>query len=226
MRIEALTVFSKNIGAQEQFYSGKLSFPITTIDERSFQINIGSSELRFIERAGATPYHFAFTIPSNLEEECQDWLRRRIKILKFNDKEVVPFPDWNARAMYFYDSDKNIVEFISRRNLNFYSDKKFGTDCLIEVSEIGVATGNIKKVYDCLNGKLDLVIFDGNFDSFCAIGDERGLFITVDINKKRWFPSDDLIHISDFITTIETPNGVVEISYTNGELDVINKAPI
>ena len=40
--------------------------------------------------------------------------------------------------------------------------------------------------------------FSGDFERFCAVGDDNGLFILVNNKLKKWFPTGDLIEQSDF----------------------------
>jgi len=51
------------------------------------------------------------------------------------------------------------------------------------------------------------------FDRFCAVGDENGLFIVVNNELKKWFPTGDLIEQSDFKI-----RGDFNFNYTNGEI--------
>ena len=219
MRMKSLTLFSKNLKRLKGFYQRNLEFQITDDNSHSFRLKTRYSELRFIESDHTAPYHFAITIPSNLEAACLHWLGERVEILKFAGREMIEFDNWNARSMYFYDTDNNIVEFISRRNLSFQSNRKFGVESLVEISEIGLATDNIQNVHEFLFRHFKLKIFDGGFESFCAIGDERGLFIVVDKDNKKWFPTDDDIHVSDFIVVIDTPTGDAELKYIDGKME-------
>ena len=64
-----------------------------------------------------------------------------------------------------------------------------------------------------LNNMKPIRIFDGSFEKFCALGNNEGLFIVVDLLKKDWFPAGDKIHISDF-----TINGDYSFEYQDGKL--------
>src|SRR6202008_3247898 len=118
---------SKNIAAQKAFYSDVLDFLVIETAENSIDIRIGDSTLCFVQFDNATPYHFAINIPSNKEHESLHWLKQRVEILKHENDELIDFPNWNAKAMYFYDADKNIVEFIARKNLNMNYAGSFDT---------------------------------------------------------------------------------------------------
>ena len=66
----------------------------------------GDSLLTFRVDKKSTPYHFAFNIPSNKEKEALVWLKHRAGILSSDGEEIVDFKSWNAKAIYFYDTDK------------------------------------------------------------------------------------------------------------------------
>lgn len=53
------------------------------------------------------------------------------------NEKVVEFPDWNAKSVYFYDAEENILEFIARYNLKTTTDEHvFGLHHILNVSEI------------------------------------------------------------------------------------------
>ena len=116
MKIKELVLFTGNIDKQRDFYSGTLELKeikSVSCDEVSYKI--GDSVLKFIQKNQATPYHFAINIYSNKEQEALLWLKERVLILKDGEYEIQNFESWNAKAIYFYDEDKNIVEFIARK---------------------------------------------------------------------------------------------------------------
>jgi hypothetical protein len=53
-------------------------------------------------------------------------------------------------------------------------------------------------VYNSLSEALVLEIYDGGFGNFCAVGDENGLFICVNKNRKDWYPTQDKAFPSEF----------------------------
>jgi catechol-2,3-dioxygenase len=198
MLIHELKIYSSQLAKQVAFYSSKLGIKCIhqTKEQASFQL--GSSVLTIESRQNSTPYHFAITIPSNKEHEALNWLKERVKILAAQDIEIHDFNFWNAKAMYFYDSDQNIVEFIARKNLPNENKLSFDRDQLLCISEIGLPTINIEEKFKQLNGIAKVKQFSGGFDRFLAIGDESGLFICVNKNKKNWFPTGDRAHSSNF----------------------------
>ncbi len=208
MHIKELTIYSKELEKQVAFYTSTLQLNCIDQSETQASIQIGDSILTIVARENATPYHFAINIPSNKEQQALDWLKQRVEILKDDDIEIHDFAFWNAKAMYFYDEDRNIVEFIARKNLNNTSDHPFDASQLLNISEIGLPTLNIEAKYQQLNALSSITRFSGDFDRFLAMGDDHGLFICVNKNIKDWFPTGDTAHSSDF-----------ELRFTNEQKD-------
>ncbi|NNE76501.1 MAG: VOC family protein, partial [Pricia sp.] len=179
---------------------------------------IGTSILTIAFRPEATPYHFAINIPANKIQEALEWTKARVAILKEGPEEIQDFRSWNAEAFYFYDVDKNIVELIARKNLNNASNEKFGPDQFLELSEIGLPTTDIEKEFDILHRLTGIKVYDGTFDRFCAIGDENGLFICIDKDKKDWFPTNDKAFASAFEIRFSVKKATYRFVYENGKL--------
>lgn len=201
MRIGQLTLFSSNISQQADFYSGVLQLPVISRDSNSVTFKAGGSLLSFELSAAANPYHIAFNIPSNKAVEALNWLRPKTGLLGFDGEELIQFENWNAESMYFYDTDNNIVEFIARKNLRDFEDEPFEPGQIRCISEVGIGTANIEETYGQLAAVHPLPVYWGDFDKFCAAGDEYGLFILSDFNKRRWFPTNDEIKVADFMLT-------------------------
>lgn len=136
-------------------------------------------------------YHFAINIPSYQIIEAKEWICKRTKILPFHGNEIVDFKSWHAEALYFYDPAGNIVEFIERKNLNIPSSTYFNNGSFQHISEIGFPVNNVRTAFEVLKQKCGLQKFSGDFEKFCAIGSETGLFITINYKQKDWIPCDD-----------------------------------
>jgi hypothetical protein len=198
MIAKRLTLNTSALHEITDFYQNTLGISVSEKKEQCITFTMGHTKLEFTSSGNFTPYHFAINIPSNKAPGALNWLRERVDILTDGDHELIDFESWNAESIYFYDPDHNIVELIARKNLGIIVEKKFSEKHLLGISEIGMPVENIEPIYRQLNDIKSIDIYDGNFEDFCAIGDEHGLFIVVNKHRKRWFPTGDKTHSSPF----------------------------
>ncbi|MFL1896072.1 VOC family protein [Aquimarina sp. 2-A2] len=222
MIIKSLKLYTSQLKEQTEFYSKVIGVEIVQKSTTSVTFNIGNSHLIFQFAQKSTPYHFAINIPANKTNEALHWLQSKVKILSDEDgKKIQDFSNWNAEAMYFYDKDHNIVELIARKNLSNHAQQTFSAASLLEISEIGVPSNHIKTQHNFLNELCAIKIFDGNFDHFCAIGDDHGLFICIDKDSKNWFPTGDKAYASDFEICFKEKEIMYNLAYKNMRLQTI-----
>jgi catechol-2,3-dioxygenase len=215
MEIKELKIYSSKIKEQADFYSKVLGLTVIKLTEDNVFLEFGKSILNIEFKAETTPYHFAINIPSNKEYEALEWLKSRVGILKEEGNEIQDFDFWNAKAIYFYDKDKNIVELIARKNLNNLSNQKFDSNQFLQISEIGLPTLNIENEFKQLKSLTGIEIFDGGFERFCAIGDENGLFICINKKVKYWYPTNDKAFSSEFEIRLLEKGNEYRIAYKN-----------
>ncbi len=211
----SIRLYVPELALVRDFYEQSLGLDVLESDNETVCFRCGRSKLCFQQRATATPYHFAINIPSRQEAAALSWLRERVAVQAFTGEDIVDFPNWQAKAIYFYDPAGNIVELIARRELNYPDQQPFSAEAFLEVSELGVGTSNIESVYRSLQEATGITIYDGSFERFCAIGEPTALFITVDYRSKKWFPVDDPVHASPFQATLLKGEEVFQISYEN-----------
>ena len=185
---------------------------------KSFEVRAGFSVLKFRSDPVATPYHIAFHIGAHQEKKALQWLKDRVEILKNEEEEIIDFSSWNAKSIYFHDPDKNVIEFISRGHLYQSKLEKFSQENIVGISEIGLATDDVLQNYTYLNQQLSLTKFTGDYHTFCATGDDEGLFIIVDYMKKTWFPADDQAFPSPFSIRLSGKHGRSSLVYEEGVL--------
>lgn len=221
MKIERLKIDTPNLMGQIRFYREVLGLQISKETEKSFEVKLGFSLLQFQQLPQATPYHIAFHIPSRQEESAVAWLKERTKILQDEGRDLVDFPNWNARSVYFYDADNNILEFISRSHCYPPTSQVFTVESILGISEIGLATTEVQQAFQFLNRHYNLQKFTEFGTSFCATGDDEGLFIVIDKNQKDWFPSSDKAYASGFEIhfTAQGLNG--SLTYKNERLELL-----
>ncbi|MDX1699680.1 MAG: hypothetical protein R3250_03630, partial [Melioribacteraceae bacterium] len=164
MNIKELKIYSSNFPEQVRFYSDIIGLKIVNKNDAVVSFQIGRSTLSIEQSISSTPYHFAINVPSNNETAALKWLKTRVDVLRDGDIEVHDFDFWNAKAIYFYDKDKNIVELIARKNLNINSSDEFSPHSFLGISEIGLPTLDIEREYKLLNDKTGIGIYSGIFE--------------------------------------------------------------
>jgi len=213
MKIEEITLFTNQIEKQKLFYQEVMDFDLVFNSEEKITFKTGKSLLSFEYKQTVNSAHFAFNIPSNKIDEALLWLQKRVAILPDGENLISNFESWNAKAIYFYDTDKNIVEFIARKDLNQNSVEQFSAKEIISISEIAIVTTNISPLYKAISGIKPISIFDGNINRFCALGSHDGLFILSNKTVKTWHPTGEPVHTADFVI-----KGDYNFKYIDGEV--------
>lgn len=190
MNFKKLILQSYNLKKQFQFYVETLGFDLIEQSEASFSIQIGKSILAFEKSSSKSYYHFAFNVPPFQIMDAMDWAKGRVSFLEYNGNAILDFTNWNAKAFYFFDADSNIVEFIDRRNLGDKTRETFTIENILEISEVGLPANKILHAFQKLNSQAGIEKYSGDYEKFCAAGDEHGLFIIVDQNDKNWLPTE------------------------------------
>ncbi len=222
MHITELEIKTKDLSSQQVFYENTLGLKATEKKKDKVSYNIGSTKLTIAYSNNFKPYHFAINIPCNQTNEALKWLKDRINTLKCGEDDIQDFNTWNAKAMYFYDADQNILEFIARKNLKNESTQAFSTKSLLQISEIGVPVSTIEDVFNQLNEIFQINLYDGNLERFCAIGDENGMFICLNKDVKKWFPTGDKAHSSNFKIKFKNKGNHYQLSFTDGRIKATN----
>ncbi len=221
MKIEVLEIKTGDVGAQLKFYRDFLGLEIQNYQEESFEVKLGYSILKLIQDSNFKPYHIAIHIPDRQEKIALEWVKERVPVLKNNNEEIIDFSNWNAKSLYFYDADNNIMEFIARKSAHKPQSAIFSEESLLGIAEIGLATNNIKEKFEILRAKSQLEKFDGDFEKFCAIGDDEGLLITINKDQKDWFPTNDKAFSADFKIVFSHEKEKQKLKFENDELSFI-----
>jgi hypothetical protein len=188
MHIRRLRLFCKDPSALTLFYRQLFGEDQANPDRFAWQA--GHTLIEFEKSNMAVPYHFALNISCNKIEESLTYLKSfGISPIPYREKEVVEFPNWNARSVYFFDSAGNVVEFIARRDLDNAKPGPFTPSDLLSVSEIGTPAPNLKAIYNRLAEATGISRYDGNLSTFCAAGNPEGLFILTNVDR-HWFPTE------------------------------------
>jgi catechol 2,3-dioxygenase-like lactoylglutathione lyase family enzyme len=192
MDILEIKILSDNLDETEIFYSDLLGFSTINKDQNAISFLAGQSTLTFIKSNDLNPeYHFAFNIPHNKLDEAIVWASAKVALLENVSHEIVSnFERWNAKAIYFYDNNRNILEFIARFDLHNFSDKAFDISSIQSISEIGIVADAPVKLADQFIEENNLGFFekDPKSEKFVALGNDNGLFIIVETGRK-WYPT-------------------------------------
>lgn len=194
MTLETIEITTPNCNVIKDFYENILELSSEIIDEKTIAITIGNATLKFIEtqEKSKSIYHLAFNIPKNKLEEAIQWSKNRMELIeKKNEVLIADFESWNANSVYFFDCDGNLLEFIARHDLDNATTEPFGSNQILNISEIGIVTEKPDEYAQDLMEKYGLQLFEKNQNSeiFSAIGDDNGLLIVVK-SKRNWFPTE------------------------------------
>lgn len=182
MRIIELTLQTNNLEKTKHFYHEMIGFEIIDDSEKEISFKVGSSKLKFVQvNSGYHPkYHFAFTIPANKLEEAIVWTSQRVNLINNGDNEIVSnFENWNAKAIYFYDNNFNILEFICRADLENSVEDDFSVNTILNINEIGIATDHPLQLGTEINEKIksDFFAKGPKREDFATVGTGHGLFV-------------------------------------------------
>lgn len=222
MIIKQLSLYSNKIEELYKFYTNDLGFRGNLSDTQFVLKTATNSEIIFNKSEKAYSYHFAFNIPTNKVYEAHKWLEDRVNLLPEPESgnEIIHFVDWNAHAVYFKDPIGNIVEFIARHDLDNTTTHHFSVRDVLSISEIGAPCNNVLESFEKLHDKLWLQRYSGDFEKFCAAGDEDGLIILTNIDR-NWYPTDIKSESCPFEAELEHLQKKVKLSYLEGNLEII-----
>jgi catechol-2,3-dioxygenase len=193
MKLLEIEILSNNLIKTEKFYSEVFDFDLELKSDEILIYKVGTSKLIFKKSKIENPiYHFAFEIPQNVFEESIKWISNKVNLIKLEDNSVVAkFEDWNAKSIYFFDNNKNILEFITRFDNDESDEPKFDKNQIIKISEIAFVAENVSSLAKLLLKKYNLGYFAKQIqtDFFSVLGGNDGLFILVAENR-NWYPTN------------------------------------
>lgn len=216
MKLEHIQIQTNNIQKTIAFYQDILELPIIEKSKNSVTIQAGNSVLQCTENpAFDSVYHFAFNIPENKLEEAMEWCKDKVALIRIEDQNAIAnFENWNANAVYFYDNNGNLLEFIARHDLHNSQTEKFSSKSILNISEIGIVTENPLELGNKLTAKHGLNFFSKNANSalFAAVGDDEGLLILVRPNR-NWYPTQTPSESNATRISIENNGTLIELQF-------------
>lgn len=223
MHFTQLVLNTHDLTEQKAFYCDILGAKLLKETNETFTIQVGWSELTFVQSSKKHEYHYCFLLPENQLTEALNWFEKRIPIVETEERKIVHFESWNAHSFYFFDGSGNIAECIVRHDLNNQTDLPFDFNSLQGVNEMGLPTLSIPKTLAQFNEHFPLEIWRGDTDRFAGCGNLEGLFLLPNYSvKKIWFPSEIEIKPTDFSSVVEVNGQNFEVSLKDNELKIEN----
>ncbi|WP_293885124.1 VOC family protein [Sphingobacterium sp. UBA1498] len=216
MKIQELLLLTNNISETKLFYSQTIGFDIVKETKKSISFIVGTSKLTFelTDIKHSPKYHFAFNIPSNKIEEALEWILQKTNLIFAENSYVTEFDNWRAKAIYFFDNNKNILELISRSDLNNNNDNPFSIEQILNINEIGLVTDMpIQTGNEIIHQKeIDFFMKGPRKDDFVAVGCDDALFVISSPNRS-WYPTQEKAEKWKVRATINIANKEYELEY-------------
>ncbi|MBL4643444.1 MAG: VOC family protein [Flavobacteriaceae bacterium] len=197
MEIRELIIYSNRIKEQEAFYKNVLGFQCSEIINNRFVINAGETKLVLEKSTKEFFYHFAFLIPTGSINAAIDYLEKKsVQLLPLHGDKIIHFD--TGQAIYFYDEDGNIVEFIERPTLDYPTRSDFSVNSILKLNEIGLPVSEPKKMIKKLINEFGIQpIKNAPYnDRICWGGDFNGAIIVIKENR-NWLPTEKPGMIND-----------------------------
>ncbi len=222
MEIKTLKIFSKEIESQKTFYTDVLGFNFEN-SSNGFSISTKENTLQFEKSETDFYYHFAFLIPTGSIPQAIDFLEQKnIKLLPHQGNKIIQFD--SGRAIYFYDKDYNIVEFIERPLLNYPHIRTFSIKEIIKLNEIGLPHTDPKGFSNLLISQYGITPLNkySFSDTFCWVGDHNGVII-ITKEGRNWLPTKKPSMVNDFIVHYKNEkNEEYKVSFQNNKVISLN----
>ena len=193
MHIQELSLQTRHLADQKEFYRATLGLPLLAETADSFIVQVGTTRLRYQSAQQDVLYHVAFTIPRNKYTQAKSWLRQRVSLLRKNGEDEIFFANLNARSFYFCDAANNILELIVHYDLNHETDGPFEPAQVLQVSEVGLPVEDVLAQGSLLKEKLAIEAYGGLVsEEFAFMGDMDGQLVVVKIGRP-WQPAETLL---------------------------------
>ena len=218
MEIIELKIFSNKINAQEDFYKNILGFHCSRATNSILEIQAGDTKLILEKSTKKFFYHFAFLIPTGTLNAAIDFLElNSVQLLPLNGEKIIQFT--SGKAIYFYDEDGNIAEFIERPTLDYPSCSDFSIESIIKLNEIGLPVSDPKKMTERITNEFGIKpIKNAPFnDRFCWAGDYNGVIIVIK-EGRNWLPTKKPGIINDFSIKYMAEGKDYKLTFVNNEI--------
>ncbi len=193
MHIQELSLHTRHLADQKDFYCTTLGLPLLAETTASFTLQAGATRLHFQEAQQDVLYHVAFTIPRNTFSEAKSWLHEYVSLLRKHGEDEFFFTTLNARSLYFCDAANTILELIVHYDLDHETEGPFGPAQVLHVSEVGLPVEDVLAQVSLLREKLNIKPYGGLVsEEFAFIGDIYGQLVVVKIGRP-WLAAETLL---------------------------------
>lgn len=226
MEIKKLYLHSKDVTKQFHFFKNVLGFKVEQLSDDEILLHSGENQVYFKNSNADYIYHYAFLIPTGTLQSAIDFLEKKeIELLRYNGKKVIDFT--TGQAIYFYDADGNIGEFIERPSLGIRSERPFSIDQVVRLNEIGLPAKNPLAIAKILTEVYDIQSIEPSImrEDFCWVGDYRGVLIVTKIGR-NWLPTTIPSTPNNFSVCYEENGKDYHLNFTGSENGIIKISSI
>lgn len=180
----------------KDFWENTMGCEIINKPNSIFSVKIGTSLLSYRQNLSSLnrpQYHFAILIPSNQIEKCLAWLKNggikkngeEVKLWKdgVDNAEIIQKPTYNSTSIYFDDSGGNIIELVSRRNLQNEEEGDFSPTMLKEINSVSITTLDIRGSQELIEDNFGYRPVPKTTTGFRVMGNENGMINLVIQNR-------------------------------------------
>lgn len=217
MQILETDFLTRNLEETEKFYTGTLGLRLIEKQDDSLLLSCGRSVIRFIKTTEQIQpvYHFAMAIPYDQFKDAVTWASIHLNLMNVENENVIAeFVNWNARSIYFYDNNKNILEFISRVSETETAHEPFTTDSIQYIAEVGIVTDSVSVFARQLTTTYKITPYEKQplHENFGAMGNDQGLLI-LSAPGRHWYPTG--IKAEKFYTKVKLMENeeLIELSF-------------
>ena len=181
-----------DLKAMEDFYRANMGFVTESRTKSELCLIAGGSRLKFtkVDVEGEGPLtHFAFNIPQNMIRSALEYSQKRFEVnvpspsecADDYPKEIYHFHHWNAHSVFFWDPGFNLVEFISRHDLDNSASGAFGPKHIHCISEIAFGAKDAA-AHDYLRSELSMPTYPRGAPAG-TLGDQNGLLLFFNVGR-------------------------------------------
>ncbi|MDP7978088.1 VOC family protein [Bacillus sp. WLY-B-L8] len=180
-----------SIEGVKQVYADILQFPIAKQTETFIRFQVTHfTTISFKEiLEPIVPTHFAFQVPYSLFDEIALWLTQSgVQILKDKQGEKVTYHSKVSKAVYFKDSDGNILEIISHEYVQEEVLQRNGPLQVMYVREVGFPVPSVPMFREWLKNTLQMkTMHDQDIFNFVIGGTAHAVVVK---EGRPWIPID------------------------------------